>query len=164
MLVLWISIILTIADQATKYWVRSSLRDHVISVFPGLFDLRFVRNTGAAWGMFQGFSSALVVLSVVVLAVLLVFRRRFLTDTFLHRLTLGFMVGGILGNLIDRMRLSYVVDFLDFHWRGHHFPAFNIADAAICTGVFIYILTTYMEERAQPSEVTDRESEGSSAG
>ena len=57
------------------------------------------------------------------------------------------MIGGIVGNLLDRLRLGYVVDFLDFHWGVHHFPAFNVADSCICIGVGIYMLTTLLAAR-----------------
>jgi signal peptidase II len=75
------------------------------------------------------------------LVVIVCFRRSFLNDVPGHRLALGLMVGGIVGNLIDRLRLQYVVDFLDFHWGVHHFPAFNVADSSICIGVGLYILS-----------------------
>jgi signal peptidase II len=61
------------------------------------------------------------------------------------------MLGGIAGNLVDRVRLGFVVDFLDFHWNGHHFPAFNVADSAICVGVALYLLTTVRTAKAAPA-------------
>lgn len=153
MLALCLSFLLVVADRFTKLYISSTLaHGEYIPVFAGLYDLRYVRNTGAAWGIFAGMSHWLVVLSVVMLVVLVVWRRVFLTSCFLHRLVLGFMVGGILGNLIDRLKYGYVIDFLDFYWRGHHFPAFNIADSAICTGVAIYIITQFLPaEGATPS-------------
>jgi signal peptidase II len=68
------------------------------------------------------------------------FRRGFLPPGWLGRMILGLLAGGIVGNLIDRVRLGYVVDYLDFHWHGHHFPAFNVADASICIGVGLYMV------------------------
>lgn len=147
MLVLSITSLIVLADQITKHLARLHLRGNAITVVSGFMDLRFVQNTGAAWGMFRGLSGWLVALSVAMLAMLVVFRRHLLADTLLHRVTMGLMVGGILGNMIDRVRLSYVVDFLDFYWRGHHFPAFNIADSAICIGVTLYIASNLMGMR-----------------
>jgi signal peptidase II len=100
-----------------------------------------VRNTGAAWGLFSGFSGGLILLSFLMLGLLLCFRRHFLSDTRLHRVAAGLMVGGIIGNLIDRMKLGFVIDYVDFFVGSAHFPAFNVADAAICCGVGIYLLT-----------------------
>ena len=67
-------------------------------------------------------------------------------------ITLSLITGGVLGNLIDRARLAYVIDFLDFHWHASHFPAFNIADASICCGVFLFIVTQWHHDRKR--EVT----------
>ena len=82
----------------------------------------------------------LTLLALVMLVVLVIFRRQILPPGRLHRVALGLVCGGIVGNLFDRLRLDYVTDFLDFLYRGWHFPAFNIADAAICIGVGIYLL------------------------
>lgn len=132
------------ADQYTKSVVRLaySVGDSH-PVINGFFDLTYVRNTGAAWGILGGQNMILSLLSVILLGVLLVFRRSFLSNTWEHRLALGLLIGGIVGNLIDRLKLGWVTDFLDFHVAGHHWPAFNIADAAICTGVGIYILSSF---------------------
>ncbi len=142
MLVLLLSAAIVILDQVTKHQV--TLRFYLgesLPVIPGYFNLVHVRNTGAAWGMLGGYHVLLVALSFVVLVVLIVYRRSFLTDSLVHRLSLGMMIGGIIGNLLDRIRLQYVVDFLDFHWQTHHFPAFNVADSAICIGVGLYMLS-----------------------
>lgn len=128
-------------DQASKEWVRHAFALHEsVPVVPGFFHLTYIRNTGAAWGMFSGQNLVLALLAVVMLAALLFFRRKILPPGRLHRVALGLLCGGIVGNLFDRLRLDYVTDFLDFFWRGWHWPAFNVADAAICTGVGIYIL------------------------
>ena len=146
MLVLLLSFAIVALDQVTKYLVRVHFYPgEGVSIVPGLFNLAFVRNTGAAWGMFGGFNGWLALLSVVILALIVVFRRSFLTGVLIHRIALGLMVGGIIGNLIDRLRLQYVVDFLDFHWKAtYHFPAFNVADASICVGVLVYMLSTFI--------------------
>ena len=138
---LLVAIGIILLDQATKEWVRgtfSLLETH--PVIPGLFNLTYIRNTGAAWGLFRGQNLALALLALTMLVVLVVFRRRFLPPGRPHRIALGLLCGGIVGNLFDRLRLDYVTDFLDFHWQAWHFPAFNVADAAICIGVGIYIL------------------------
>lgn len=150
MLPLVIAVLITVADQATKEWIRSAYllgESHVM--IPGFFSFTYVRNTGAAWGMLGGQNTWLAALSVVMLAVMVVFRRSFLTDAPVHRTALGLMLGGIIGNLLDRVRLEWVTDFLDFYIGVHHWPAFNIADAAICTGVGLYLITSWRTP-AQP--------------
>lgn len=145
MLVLVLSFAIALIDQVTKYQV--CLRFYPgesLPVIPGLFNLAYVRNTGAAWGMLGGLNAWLALFSLIILAVIVIFRRSFLSDVLIHRLALGLMIGGIIGNLLDRLRLQYVVDFLDFYWTVHHFPAFNVADASICIGAGLYILSTFI--------------------
>jgi len=143
MLPLWLGFAILALDQATKLWIRGAFH-HGESwiIAPAFFNLTYVRNTGAAWGILGGLNGWLSALSIVLLILLVVFRRTLLSNSLAHRIVLGGLIGGILGNLADRARLGYVVDFLDFHCRGWHFPAFNVADAAICIGVCLYMLTT----------------------
>ena len=138
MLLLFLIAVLIVVDQASKAAIRDAFAvGEGLPLIPGFFDLHYVQNTGAAWGMFSGFNGALVTLSFVMLVLVFLFRHHFMTGTVVCRVAVALMVAGIMGNLIDRIRLEYVVDFLDFYWRGHHFPAFNVADTAICTGVGI---------------------------
>ena len=142
MLPLCLSIAVALLDQVTKNWIRSRLGlGSFITVVRDGFDLRYVQNTGAAWGIFEGLNHWLVPLSLVMLFVIARFRQHFMTGTWVPRVSCGLISGGIVGNLLDRVRLGYVVDFLDFHWHAHRFPAFNVADAAICTGVGLYVLS-----------------------
>jgi len=142
MLVLTIGIIILLADQISKFWVRYSFDlGQLDPLIPGFFNLTYLRNTGAAWGMLHGYNTWLGLLSIVVLAGLIFFRRSFISNVLEHKIALGCLIGGIAGNLVDRIKLGYVTDFLDFHIGEWHWPAFNIADAAICTGVGIYILS-----------------------
>ena len=150
-----ISFAIALLDQITKYQVRLHFGlGESAAVIPGFFSLTYVRNTGAAWGMFGGFNAWLTLLSVVMLIVIVLFRRSFLNDTWAHRCALGLMIGGIVGNLVDRVRLFYVVDFLDFYWRNYpHFPAFNIADSAICCGVFLYMISSFWSSSREAREL-----------
>ena len=144
MLALIVTILVTVADQWTKLLVRA---DYALGesrpVIDGFFSFTYVRNTGAAWGILGGQNTWLTLLSVVMLILMVFFRRSFLSNTWEHRLALGLMLGGIIGNLMDRVRLSWVTDFFDFYIGSWHWPAFNIADAAICTGVGIYIISAF---------------------
>lgn len=147
MLILCLSFFIALLDQITKYLIQQKLLTGQIVIIPGFFDLSYVQNTGAAWGIMQGFNGGLVILSIVMLAVLIIFRRSILQDCMIHRIATGLMIGGIVGNLVDRVRLGYVVDFLHFFWRNHHFPSFNVADSAICVGVALYMITQILEAR-----------------
>lgn len=164
MLALWIALLTVIADQASKECVREYFNLHeAVQVIPSFFSLVYVRNPGAAWGMLGGMNFVLVTFSIVMLVVMLIFRKSFLSDTIAHRVALGLMCGGIVGNLMDRVRMGYVTDFLDFFAGSHHWPAFNIADSAICTGVGIYVLTTSWADWHARRRVKTAEPEGSTA-
>ena len=153
MLVALLSLGIIVLDQVSKHWItlKFSLGES-LPVVPGYFNVAYVRNPGAAWGMFGGSTGILAVLSIAVLLVLLFFRRSFLSDSLIHRIALAFMIGGISGNLIDRIRLRYVIDFLDFCWQNHHFPAFNVADSSICVGVGLYMVTALFPSKASKPE------------
>jgi signal peptidase II len=144
MLALILGLIVVVLDQFTKLWVRETFvyGGEPQVVLPGFFNLVFVRNSGAAWGMLGGQQVILILLSIIVLLLLIVFRRRVLNPTLDHRIALGLMIGGILGNLIDRIKVGWVTDFLDFHIGTHHWPSFNVADSAICIAVGLYLLSS----------------------
>jgi len=140
-----------VLDQVTKYliWKFFTIRE-VISVIPGLFNLRYIRNEGAAFGMFAGHRWPLIVISIAMLWLLRKSRHEALRHGRSGWLALGLLTGGIIGNLLDRMRLGYVIDFLDFFLYQHHFPAFNVADSAICLGVAFYFWCVLRDNRLIP--------------
>ncbi|HON46867.1 MAG: signal peptidase II [Kiritimatiellae bacterium] len=148
MRVLFFVALLTAVDQLTKYWAVVHLKPiGSVAIVPGFFSLTYVENRGAAWGMLAGRHVFLIGFSLLTLAFLCWRRRQLFDHLWGGRVTFTLLVGGILGNLIDRIRLNYVVDFLDFFWGHHHFPAFNVADSAICCGVFLFILTQWIHDR-----------------
>ena len=149
MLVFIVGLLVIFSDQLTKLWVRSSFvyGGEPVAVIPGFFNLVYVRNEGAAWGMLGGQQLLLILLSIAVLILLAVFRRKFLNPTFDHKLAFGLMIGGICGNLIDRVKLGWVTDFLDFYIGGWHWPSFNIADSAICIAAGIYLISSFWHSR-----------------
>lgn len=130
-----------VIDQITKHLVQNMLELHQsIPVIPNLFDIRLVHNDGAAWGILSGKRLLLVLLPIVVCFFLWLSWKEISKGSKLEKLFIGLFLGGMFGNLIDRVVLGYVIDFLDFYWKKSHFPAFNIADSAICVSVFIYFL------------------------
>lgn len=135
-----------VLDQITKVLVRNSLALHEsIDVVPGVLSLTRVHNTGAAFGMLNGvdFAFKTVVMSLVALVALAGVGWYALSvpmSDVLARVGIAGVVGGAIGNLIDRASQGYVLDFVDAYWRGWHFWAFNVADAAITLGVGCMIL------------------------
>lgn len=125
------------------------------TVVAGFFKFVHWSNTGAAWSLFQGYNGVLIIVAVVALLILF-FTRHHFVRTLLGQLAFGFIIGGILGNLIDRIRVGHVIDFIYFYvqQRGGTdvgFPAFNIADSAICTGVGLAFLLTWKSDREPKS-------------
>jgi len=145
-----IALLIVVADQLGKLWIRSNLAVGE-SVFElGFFRLTHVSNTGAAFGIFRGHTLPLTVVSCVGIALLLLyaflFYRQFpQLDRWLAWTGLGLILGGTIGNLIDRLRLGYVTDFIDFGF----WPAFNVADSAIVIGVIIFAYSLLSLARAE---------------
>jgi signal peptidase II len=147
-LVLLIAAVIAATDQLTKWLVVRRLEmgeSHLI--IRGFFNLVHWTNTGAAWGILKDRNLALTVIAVITILLLYLFRHPFQFNRLFGRVALGLIMGGIVGNLIDRVWLGHVVDFLDFHVGRHHWPAFNVADAAICVGVALYMLDSWRAER-----------------
>lgn len=143
---LWIAACVVGLDQATKAIVRSRFDLHEsLVIVPGWFSLTRVHNYGAAFGLMNAvdFPLKTVLLSMVsgvALSALLLYAGTLPAGQRLARAGLGLITGGAAGNLIDRLRGGYVVDFVDVYWRDWHFWAFNVADAAITIGVALMLL------------------------
>ncbi len=155
----FIALMVVALDQLTKALVLRFLgyaQEKVI--IDGFFKLVHWGNTGAAWSLFRGNNGILAIVALVALVVLFFSRHHFDAGSFLGQVAFGFIFGGIIGNLIDRVLRQHVIDFLYFYvqQRGGGeagFPAFNVADSAICTGVgLIFILTWRTDHR--PKQVT----------
>ena len=144
-------------DQLTKQLVNRTLPlDEERVVLKGFFKFVHWSNTGAAWSLFMGNNKLLAVIALIALFVLFRSRHHFESHTVTGQIALGLVFGGIIGNLTDRLRAGYVTDFLYFHLqrRGGNeigFPAFNVADSAICIGVgLIFILSWKNDKIAAP--------------
>ena len=136
-------------DQLTKLWIQTEfLYGEQRQVIAGLFNLHYIRNSGAAWGVLAGWRLLLILFAVVMLVVLVRRRQELFYGLWLGRPALALLLGGIVGNLMDRIRFGYVVDFLDFHWQGMHWPAFNLADSAIFIGVALVLLTEFGRKKS----------------
>lgn len=143
-----------VLDQLVKLIVVAQLgAAQVVSVIPGFFDLVNVRNRGAAFGFLNRsdiewqFWLFLVATVIAVWAIFTLARQSKTQKTL--QIGLGCVLGGALGNLLDRIRFRAVVDYLDFYWNQYHWPAFNIADIGICVGVFLACLATWRKGAKQ---------------
>jgi signal peptidase II len=140
-LVISFALVIVALDQASK-WLIDSRMDlyQSIPVFDSFFHITYVRNSGGAFGFLAGTSATLrvpffITVSLVAMVALLYFVRGVESRQYLLLLALGGILGGALGNLTDRMSSGTVIDFLDVHWRGWHWPTFNVADSFITVGV-----------------------------
>lgn len=139
---------LLLLDQVTKHlvWSRFALGES-IPLISGFFSLTYVRNIGAAWGILSGWGILLILLAVAMLVFITLSRPRiFGTGKFADAIYV-LLFSGITGNLFDRIRLGYVVDFLDFFHGNWHFPAFNVADICICVSVGLYLLQQFITDK-----------------
>lgn len=140
----WIglALLVVVLDQASKLWITAHFQfREMLTVLP-VFDLILTYNTGAAFsflhdagGMQRWLFSGIALIASIWIVLLL---RRHAAE-FRFALALSLILGGALGNLIDRMAYGHVVDFLLFHWDTHYFPAFNVADSAITCGAIVMI-------------------------
>jgi signal peptidase II len=134
-----------ILDQLTKWFVTGAMRLHEsISIIPDLFSLTYIRNSGAAFGILAGSHAGFRLVffgltSVLALALLGTIYVRLSPADWIGQVSVASIFGGAVGNLIDRIRSGEVIDFLDFSLLGYHWPAFNVADAAITVGVCFLI-------------------------
>ncbi len=140
--------IILLLDQITKVLVeREFLLHESRPVIPGFFSLTFVRNYGAAWSLFSGHGWFLLLVAAAVTAAS-IYYFRYLTEGYPERCFAIFVIlGGVAGNSIDRIWRGAVVDFFDVHYYNlWHWPVFNIADIAICTGVGLFLLSTLLRK------------------
>jgi signal peptidase II len=145
-------------DQLSKFWITATFALYDMrEVIPGFFNLVYVTNKGAAFSMFASVESPLrhyffVLVNTAAFIGLTygAFRMRRLFP--LYRIAFGLIAGGAVGNLIDRLRSGAVIDFLDFYLGSYHWPAFNVADSAIFTGVFLLFVTNFIEYRNEKKE------------
>lgn len=144
---LWLSVVAIVLDQASKIAVKSAMQLYQSIDLVPFFNLTYVHNTGAAFsflseaGGWQRWFFAC--LAIVVSAVIAVWIARLEKHETLLAVALSLILGGAIGNLIDRVAYGYVIDFLDVYYQNWHWPAFNIADSAITLGVFLMLLESF---------------------
>jgi len=157
-----LALLVLIIDQATKLLVLRYLGPTEEKIIvPGFFKFVHWENSGAAWSLFHGRNDILAVVSVLALAGLIFWRKHFYVHLALGQISLGLIFGGITGNLFDRVHYHQVIDFLRFYVNRHSgleigFPAFNVADSAICIGVGLLILVSWNYEEELPPRSPER--------
>lgn len=150
-LLLLVTAVVLPLDQLTKWYIDHTMQLHQSrTVIEHFFNISYVHNTGAAFGILADSALRIPLLSGVALiacGAIAWLLGRLPMSARLQRLGLALVFSGAVGNLIDRLRLGAVIDFIDVHWYQHHWPAFNVADSAITIGVGLLLLDLFFEER-----------------
>ena len=142
-----------VVDQITKAYIDGSMYLHQsISIIPGYFNLTYIRNPGAAFGIMGTTSGGFrlvffFITSILAMGLLITIFLRLDPHDWWGQLTIASIFGGAIGNFIDRLQYGEVIDFLDFYVNGYHWPAFNVADSAISVGVISLLLLLAFEKR-----------------
>jgi len=148
-----ISVVGLLADQATKLYVDKVMSLYqTIPVIDGLFNIFYIRNKGAAFSFLSNASWRIpffVTISLVASIAIIIGIYKLREDQKLAQVSMAMIFTGAVGNLIDRVRMGEVIDFLDVYWKTHHWPAFNVADSLICVGVALLALDMFREEKRQ---------------
>ncbi|MBL7155585.1 MAG: signal peptidase II [Candidatus Omnitrophica bacterium] len=140
----FLAILVFFLDQLTKFFISRYFDPHTsLEIIKGIFYLALVHNTGAAFGIFKNQTLFFIVVSILAVATIVIYVRKKTKRTLLLDAALALILGGALGNLVDRLRFGYVIDFLDFRiW-----PVFNTADSAITIGAFLLILSSLLKKQ-----------------
>ncbi len=154
MLLLIISSIVIAIDQYSKYYIKNNmLLGESIPVIPHVFHITYILNSGGAFGILQDKITFFIIVSIIAIVTLLVFYYFAPIKNYLLKVALALILGGAIGNFIDRILYRKVVDFFDFRiW-----PVFNIADIAICTGMGLLILDMFINNKKEKIESHEKE-------
>ena len=144
----YITCLVLLIDQIIKIIVNNcmSLFDE-IRLIPNFFSIYYVKNTGAAFSILEDNTTLLIFITVIFILIIHKYIKSETNFTKLSSISLGMVLGGMFGNLIDRICYGYVIDFLDFNLFGYPFPIFNIADTAIVIGIFTLIILSFIEDK-----------------
>ncbi|HEY7914530.1 MAG TPA: signal peptidase II [Blastocatellia bacterium] len=158
---LMVTAVLLALDQITKYWVSITFQegDEGKDVIPGFFKLSYTENPGIAFGMLNSGEMrwVLVAISVVAIIVVIYYLMRTSASSKLLLWSLAFLAAGISGNLIDRIRLGRVIDFILLYYKTYDWPVFNIADTAITIGAALMAIELFISPQAEPQAASERD-------
>ena len=147
------AILIVIIDQITKYLFWSNGQNYVL--IDGFLNITLVKNAGAAFGMFQGGRAFFIAASIIAAILITYLGIKLPREERTRRIWLGFILGGAVGNLIDRARFGEVVDFLQIGFQGHYWPVFNVADVGVTVGATMLILYALVPHRAGRAPAVD---------
>ncbi len=152
---LWLSIAVIVIDQLTKLWIDNNLLLHArLPLIEGFFDLTLAYNPGAAFSFLADAGGwqrwFFTILSTVVTIILVVWLKRLPAHEKINAVALALIIGGAVGNLIDRIAYGHVIDFLLLYYQQWSWPAFNVADSAISVGVVLMLLAMFRSSPSQP--------------
>jgi signal peptidase II len=153
-----IALFIFILDQASKWWIVNHMFLYQsIPVIDHFFSITSHRNRGAAFGILQNQTWLFIVITICVVIAIIIYMLKSKDESLLTKSSLTFILGGAFGNLLDRIRTGEVVDFFHFQFGNYQFPIFNVADSAVCIGVALFILATFLvpEEKQLDTTVGD---------
>jgi signal peptidase II len=143
-----IAVVIIGIDQLTKWIiVRTMELGERIPVIENFFYITSHRNSGAAWGILQGQMTFFYIVTIIVVIGIIFYMQKYAKESRLLAVSLSLLLGGAIGNFIDRLLHQEVVDFLDFYIFGYNFPIFNVADSSLTIGVILVIIATILDER-----------------
>lgn len=148
-----VSIIAILIDQIIKIIISNNINYlDSIEVIPGFFNITNVHNTGAAWSILSGKQIILVFVGICVILGIYLFLIKGKNLTNLEKIIYGMLIGGIIGNIIDRIFFNYVIDYLEFIFGNYHYPVFNFADILIVVSIFALIILSFKEDLCKKSK------------
>ncbi|ONK23305.1 signal peptidase II [Bacillus sp. VT-16-64] len=152
-----IALFVVVLDQITKWLiVRHMEIGESISILPNLFHITSHRNRGAAWGILEGQMWLFYIITVIVVAGIIYYMQTQVKGKPFFQISLAFILGGAIGNFIDRLFRKEVVDFLDTYIFGYDFPIFNIADSALTIGVVLLMIQIFREDRKEKVNANEK--------
>lgn len=157
-LLLWIGSISILLDQVTKYWARSSLKEGPIVVIEGYWDFVLAYNTGSAFSMFENLGNGRILLSliaVVAIAAIISMVHKAEDSQTGFVVALSLMAGGAIGNVMDRVAMGKVTDFVLWKYHDHTWPVFNVADIALVIAVGLFLIVAYRDWRSEKNKAED---------
>lgn len=141
-----IAIISFLIDQISKIVITNTFSlNETRTIIKSFFSLSYIQNTGAAWGLFEGKTILLAIISLIFLYFFVKYIIELKSINKFNMVSLGLILGGIVGNLFDRIVNNYVIDFLSFRLFSYNFPVFNLADTYIVVGIILIIIETFIE-------------------
>ena len=161
-MLLGVGSLVVLIDQITKIWVDKTMKLYETTpIVPGLLDLHYIRNTGAAFGFLSGSHAGFripffILVSSVAIGIILFLFYKLEESEVVMPLALSLVLGGAIGNLIDRIRLGEVIDFILFHYKAFQWPSFNVADIGISVGVTLLVLKIFLFEKGVNKHPAER--------